>query len=537
MRSDNLDNGSLRSGITRAVFASGAFQVTARILTLLLAVLIARALEPGEVGLLGLTSIIVSVLSVVASCADTGGVVGRRKESHTEYAAAATVVRAAVTALLVGLVLTSLPVLSHLLAGQDGNERQLSALVNLLLWQLAFELAATFPRVMLLRRLQFIWIAVAGVVQVMAHVALALALLWNGYGAMGVVMASLAGGALGAAVLWCGLGRDWHAIGDARINARVLVETLLGTGKVVAARSTGYLNCRADNLLVASTLGPTAMSFYGMAWTASRQTIGLLDETLDSVLTPALTRIRDDRERVGGMLREAVRNYYLLLLPVSAWLFVAAPELVTLVLGEKWLPLVPCLRLMTVTILACPLMTGYSSLLTATGRAHLFGVAAAAQLAALVILIPVLSRRWGILGAGLADLAGVVVLAVALGIASERAVPRMRWDILRTAGVPCLGGLVAVLMAWPVRSLVSDLTLRLLCEGLVVCFAYVSALWCFGGRASLHGLVVALREALRRTVPVTPTTHSSANTVEREAIAMGRESIISASIPTRERAQ
>jgi PST family polysaccharide transporter len=310
-------------------------------------------------------------------------------------------------------------------------------------------------------------------------------------------------------VLWLGLGRDWRTIGGASIDARVWRETLIGTAKVVAARSTGYLNCRADNLLVASVLGPTAMSFYGMAWTASRQAIGLLDAALDSVLTPALAQIREDRNRVGGALREAVRHYYLLLVPVSAGLFVAAPELVTLVLGSKWLPMVPCLRVMSVTILASPLMTGCSSLLTASGRAHLFGMAATAQLLTLVIVVPFLSMRWGIVGAAWGDFAAVMVLAIALRMASARAMPGMRWDVWRAGGAPGLGGAVAGAIGWSLGAQVSDVALRLVCEVVVIGLSYVAVLWCFGGRDKLNGLVAAFREAVRRAEPIRAATSST----------------------------
>ena len=480
-----------------------------RVLSVALAIAIARALQPGEVGLLGLASILVGVLSMVVSCAETAGVVGREEGGDAGYAAAAVVLRLGITAGLVALTLVALPALGHVLAGRDGTEGQLSTLVQLLLWQLVLEAGGGFPRVMLLRHLRFTWVAAAGAIQVVGHVGVALALLWGGYRALGVVMASLAGSALGGSVLWLGLGRDWRAIRSARIGRRVWRDTLVGTTKVVAARSTGYLNCRVDNLLVASVLGPTAMSFYGMAWTMSRQTIGLLDEVLDSVLTPSLAQILEDRERVGRALREAVRHYYLLLVPVSAGMFVAAPELVALVLGVKWLPLVPCLRVMCVTILACPLMTGYSSLLTASGRAQLFGMAATAQFVALVIIVPFLSRRWGIVGAAWGDFASVMVLAVALRMASERAVPGMRWNLLHAGGAPSIAGVVAVALGWLVGAQIGDLTLRLLCEVSGVGLGYLSVLWCFGGRDSLKGFAAALREAARRGEPVAPTGGSS----------------------------
>ena len=64
---------SLRSAVARAAFASGAAEMVTRALTIVLSIAVARALDPQEVGLLGLGVIVVGTLSVVTACAETAG--------------------------------------------------------------------------------------------------------------------------------------------------------------------------------------------------------------------------------------------------------------------------------------------------------------------------------------------------------------------------------------------------------------------------------------------------------------------------------
>src|SRR5262245_46460210 len=94
---------SLRRYVALAAFASGAVEIGTRVLTIVLAIATARALQPDEVGLLGLAVIVVGVLSVATACAETAGVVARSKGSDPEYAWSATATRGAITACLMAL--------------------------------------------------------------------------------------------------------------------------------------------------------------------------------------------------------------------------------------------------------------------------------------------------------------------------------------------------------------------------------------------------------------------------------------------------
>ena len=94
----------------------------------------------------------------------------------------------------------------------------------------------------------------------------------------------------------------------------------------------------ASNLLVAGILGPAAMSFYGMAWSASRIPVWVLSQALGLVLVPTLTHVRSDMGRVERVLRESLRHAYMLLMPACVALFVIADSLVTTVLGAKCCP-------------------------------------------------------------------------------------------------------------------------------------------------------------------------------------------------------
>ncbi len=81
-------------------------------------------------------------------------------------------------------------------------------------------------------------------------------------------------------------------------------------------------------------------------------------------------------------------------------------------LGEKWLPVAPVLRVMCVTGLIAPLLEAANALLISAGRAHLTGIATLAHLAALIAFVPVLAWRWDVTGAAFGDLIAGLALTV-----------------------------------------------------------------------------------------------------------------------------
>ena len=105
------------------------------------------------------------------------------------------------------------------------------------------------------------------------------------------------------------------------------------------------------------------MAYYSMAWNASRISANVFNRAIGFVLVPTFARLQDDPERIRRGTDECVRFSYLMLPPLAALLFACAPQLTELVLGSRWLPLVPCLRVMSVSILFTPLVATAAALL------------------------------------------------------------------------------------------------------------------------------------------------------------------------------
>jgi O-antigen/teichoic acid export membrane protein len=493
----------LRYGVARAALASGVVETVSRVLTIVLSIATARALEPREVGLLGLAVIVIGIVSLVAACSETAGVITRGKGSDHQHAFVATSIRAVVAIVLVGATYVCLSLISHLLVGGEAGEPQVVALIRVMLLLPLIEVVSNYPRVVLQRRLDLSFLAGTGLIQVVIHVGLSIALLWLGYGAMGVVCSSLISASVAAIVAWS---RMLFSHRGERLRAAVRTglfgEVLKNTSKVFAGSFVGYLNGRVDNLLVSGAIGPTAMSFYGMAWNASRVAPQVMGQAVGFVLVPTLAQIQTDIERVGRALTESIRHSYLVVAPVAAGLFVSAPSLVMTMLGPKWLPMVPCLRVMCVAMLAGPLIAASNAQLVASGRAHMTGLATVAQLAALTLVIIPLSRRWGILGAAFGDLVAVSLVTIALLFLTPALRRMLKQVMLVSVFVPVVASFAAGFTSWSASQQLTNGGPKLLVQAGILLVSYPLILSLVGGRAAIREFLNLLRNGKER-VPAT----------------------------------
>jgi polysaccharide transporter, PST family len=487
----------LRRGVARAALASGAGEAATRVLTIVLSIATARALLPSQVGILGIAVIVVGIISLVAACSETAGIISRSEGTDVQHAFAATAVRGFIVVILVTAAYIGLPMITRLLGSAEDSQTELIGLFRVLLWLPVVELAASYPRVLLQRRLDLTYLSGVGFFQVTFHVGLSVILLWLGYGAIGIVWSSIIAGALSALAVWLRISGsrwpEWVGLPDSTQR----LAALINTSKIFAGSFLGYLNGRADNLLVAGALGPTAMGFYGMAWSASRVAPQILGQAFGFVLVPALARIQTDENRVNRALRESLRHSYVLLAPLSAALFVFAPAIVTIVLGAKWLPMIPCLRVMSITILAAPLVGASNAMLVAAGRAQIAGFATLGQLAVLAMTIPLLSRRWGMVGAAFGDLIAVTVLTGVLLVVAPQ-IRRLLKGALPAILPPPVAAVASGAVVWLFTSGASGGLFLLAAHLLVLGCVYLAGLSLLGGRAAIIDLVGLMRTVAQR---------------------------------------
>jgi O-antigen/teichoic acid export membrane protein len=214
-------------------------------------------------------------------------------------------------------------------------------------------------------------------------------------------------------------------------------------------RFTGWLalhdiaNGIADRLpgFVVGRIGdPSALAFLSTARDVADMGVNELRAPMRAALFPGLAKLAGEPERLRAALVESTGVLALLSLPLPLGLTLLAPDLVPLLFGEKWLPMVPVLQVLSVSGTLSALFTNSHLLLLIVNKPQLLLVVTVLRLLVVAPVALLLVPAQGPIGAAYAILASVIATLVAdyllcswrLGIAPRRFVAALWRPVLAT---------------------------------------------------------------------------------------------------------
>lgn len=198
---------------------------------------------------------------------------------------------------------------------------------------------------------------------------------------------------------------------------------------------------QTDNFVVGTRNGVTELGYYDRGYRTA-QWPNLLLNTL--VLRSALftyAQLRDDAARLRKSVSMVIWLIVSMGAPIALALAIAAPDLVRLLYGDKWLPAVPILRLLVIAAMLRPIWDNTFALFIGTGQPRRAIWIGALQLAIILVLGWLLSGWYGPLGVGAAVITAYVV---GLIVAQRVTAGQLQLDLVNLFAKPLLAAVLVV---------------------------------------------------------------------------------------------
>ncbi|MDD5218369.1 MAG: lipopolysaccharide biosynthesis protein [Candidatus Omnitrophica bacterium] len=190
-----------------------------------------------------------------------------------------------------------------------------------------------------------------------------------------------------------------------------LAKELLHFGKYMMGLGwLGYLNENIANISIGKILGALDLGYYALANNIGNFINTHFTYLLEGVMFPAYSSIQHDREEVLRVYLKTTKYVSLLALPFSVLLIFLPKELVLTLYGEKWLAIVPLLRIFGIVQLFAPVSICSGSVFLGCGKPEYnYRIALYAVLIKIPLLI-IFTKYYGLIGAALVDLIILCVL-------------------------------------------------------------------------------------------------------------------------------
>jgi O-antigen/teichoic acid export membrane protein len=199
---------------------------------------------------------------------------------------------------------------------------------------------------------------------------------------------------------------------------------------------------RVDDLWTGAVLGDTAMGYYSRAYAFATYPRMVLAQSINKVATGTYAEVAEKRKRLSQAFFRTnallVRSGFYL----AGILALIAPELIRILLGTKWLPMLNAFRLMLIFTMLDPIKVTVANLFLAVGKPEEIVRARGVQLIVMVVGLLVMGPRWGIEGVALAvDMMLVVGIAILL-YQARKYVNFSIWALFMAPGIGVGAGMV-----------------------------------------------------------------------------------------------
>ena len=126
------------------------------------------------------------------------------------------------------------------------------------------------------------------------------------------------------------------------------------------------------SLVIGLKYNSATLAFYNRGKQFPQFLINAIDNTVNSVMLPAMSAEQDDKTRVKALMRHSITLSAYILFPMMAGLAAVAKPLITLLLTEKWLPAVPYMQIYCYTFAFYPVHSCNLQAINAMGRSDIY---------------------------------------------------------------------------------------------------------------------------------------------------------------------
>lgn len=170
-----------------------------------------------------------------------------------------------------------------------------------------------------------------------------------------------------------------------------------------------YLYHNIDNIVVGRLLGTSALGLYETAYNISMLPIVKVSDVVSKVTFPVYSLISADRVRLRVAFLKSIIFLSIITIPFGIILFIFPHQIVSLVLGPKWLGMTGVLQILVIFGVIRAISGSSSALLLSVGKQKYVMLVTLVSLAGLAVTIVPLVNKFGIYGAGIAALIGSLV--------------------------------------------------------------------------------------------------------------------------------
>jgi len=192
---------------------------------------------------------------------------------------------------------------------------------------------------------------------------------------------------------------------------RVIAKHIVSRGKwVTLAGVFQYFFQNGDNIVVGRMLGTGALGIYEMAYKMAMLPITEISDVITRVTFPMYVQIADDTRRLKRAYLKTTGIVALACIPLGLVFLLFPKEIVLLILGSKWVAAAPVFQVLAIVGVLQGIIGNAGAVYLAKHKQEYTTINTGVGVFVMAVLIIPFTYTFGLIGAGLAVIAGALVM-------------------------------------------------------------------------------------------------------------------------------
>ncbi|WP_295428522.1 MOP flippase family protein [uncultured Thiodictyon sp.] len=299
-------------------------------------IVLARMLSPSDYGLVGLALVYTGFVTLVANLG-MGPALIQRRTIDDGHICAAFWGTAAVSVILFLFSVVAAPAVADFF-----NQPQLVAIVRVTAIAILFSPLNSILYSLLSRQMAFRSLALVDVAGAIASQGAALIFAVSGWGVWAIVIAQLANPLVRLLLLF----RLNRWLPSWRFDPQRFAALFAFSSHLIGFNFVNYFARNLDKVIIGRFLGSAALGYYDMSYQIMLKPLQNVSQTISSPLLPALSSIQEEKAQASEVYRRVTTYIALITFPMMTGIALVAGDFVPIVLGNKWEPAVPIIRIL-----------------------------------------------------------------------------------------------------------------------------------------------------------------------------------------------
>jgi O-antigen/teichoic acid export membrane protein len=218
-------------------------------------------------------------------------------------------------------------------------------------------------------------------------------------------------------------------------------------GKWVLANSIiSFLSLNGDNAFVGKFLGSIELGYYQIAFVFSNFTAKEFANIIGQITFPTYSKLQDNIPKLRTAFLNTLEFTVFISVPVTFCILLLGHDFTRIFLGDKWMPMVPALQILSISGFIRSITATGGPLFNAVYRPNLVPFMNSARVIIMGIAIYPLTTRFGISGASVAVLMGVLATVPTWCYKTSEIIEVKRYLLYRIL-LPFLPGVMIIVLS------------------------------------------------------------------------------------------